>query len=145
MAVLPLLILPGCGGPSQEEYAAEVNELCGQARVELREIPDPQTPQEIPATVREGTRILRSLIDSIQQVERPGDDAERIEEEFLQPFRSGIEEAERLLPQIDEAAAAGDTERLTGVLRQFQEAGQGERIDAFLVNYGLQECAAIGQ
>jgi hypothetical protein len=145
VAAVPLLVLSGCGGPSQEDYAAEVNELCGQARVELREIPDPTTPQEIPATVREGTRVLRGLVDSVEQVERPDDDAERIESEFVDPFRSGVEEAEALLPQIEAAAEAGDTDRLTETLRAFQDAGQGERIDAFLVNYGLRECAAIGQ
>lgn len=145
VAAVSLLVLAGCGGPSQEEYTAEVNELCGSARAELREVADPTTPQEIPATVREGTRILRELVDSIEQVERPPDDAERIEQEFLMPFDQGLQQAEALLPQVEEAAAAGDTERLTGILRDFQAAGQGEQIDAFLVNYGLQECAAIGQ
>jgi hypothetical protein len=144
-AAASLLAAAGCSsGPSQEEYVAEVNELCGEARVELREIPDPTTPQEIPATLQEGTRVLRELVDDIGAVEQPPDDAERIESEFLAPFREGVGEAESLLPQIEQTAAAGDTDRLTEILRRYQDAGRGERIDAFLVNYGLQECSAIG-
>jgi hypothetical protein len=144
-ALALLLPLAGCGadGPTQEEYVAEVNAICAENAEALRGDDLPEDPERLGDALEEAVETVSDTVEEIDGVERPAEDDQRIQDEFLDPVRAQVEQVEEVLPEVQEALEAQDLQRLSELSEQL-ELDESAQVQEFLRSYGLTECAELG-
>jgi exonuclease VII small subunit len=140
VAAMPLGVV-ACGGdddegPSKEEFVEEANAVCTRTNSEIEQVstdafkdPEDPKPAEAQAYLAELVPILEQQQTDLEELEKPKDDEEEIEE-ILTAAETGITALEEGSKKREEALAvviAGD--------ETFAEANR------LATAYGLDECA----
>lgn len=132
--VVALLVLSACSGAmSREEYIEEADRLCAEADAKTRDLEPPKSPAELEEFAAEAQDITGQLLDDLRDLEPPEEGRETIEQ-----MLSKIEEAMGYLPDIQQAAAAGNTRELSGIAQNLQSAAS--EANRLAQEYGFERC-----
>lgn len=137
------LTLAACGGVSQEDFAAEANEICvgfskwsdGRER-SFRAALESGDSAAAAAVLIEYERRFERVLREIDSLEAPDGDADR---EAIDRFLTVGRQQAALLPDLASAIEAGDLEELETL------SAEGEQLEVRLGrvarDYGLDDCA----
>jgi hypothetical protein len=122
-------------GPSKADYIEEVDKICARSDAETERISgeafeDPQDPQpdEAQAFLKQGLPVVQDALEDIEEVEKPKDDEERLEE-WIAATEAGI-------TSLEEASQAPETSLTALVGEPFAES------EKIADEYGMKACGA---
>lgn len=117
----------GDGGPSREEYVAEVEEICKTYEARLAAIapPDITIPASVVQSVDEALPLVRERVAAARAAEAPDELKERIDRFFVLSDR-----AIRQLERLRRAAQARDLPRSADALDAYVRARDAARAEA---------------
>lgn len=142
-ATVIALGVPACGGVSQEDFAAEANELClefsqwsaGREQA-FRDALESDDPGAAAAVLIAYERRFERVLRQIDSLEAPDGDEDR---QAIDRFLTVGRQQAALLPDLAAAVEAGDVEELESL------SAEGEELEAKLGRaaraYGLDDCA----
>lgn len=133
--MLTCALLAGCGGgdddgggsgdgPTREDFAAQVNEICEEGEQEIASI-EPEggdTRQAAADALEEASEAYQPYLDRLHDVEAP----EEIADEYSR-FLDGIESAFNKIPEVAEATRENDEEKLQELADEFTQIAQDTR------------------
>jgi len=99
--VVGAVLLTGCGEPSREELAAQVDELCVEEAAAFEELSQSAEGTDVAAQLESGAAIREEALEALRALEAPGDlqqpfdDYLVLREENLEITRAAVEAAER--------------------------------------------------
>lgn len=131
------LAAAGCGGGdgrlTREELIEEADAICAEFDQEIDDVEEPQSVEDIERYVQEIRPIVEEGTDELDELQPP----EELEEEYddwVAETRAGVDRFD----ELEEAAAAGDEQRIQEAL---QDAGEGgEEADRLADEIGFQDC-----
>jgi len=134
--------IAACGGVSQEDFAAEANELCldfskwsaGRER-SFREALESGDSGAAAAVLIEYERRFERVLRQIDSLEAPDGDADR---EAIDRFLTVGRQQAALLPDLATAIEAGDLEELEALSAEGEELET--RLGRVARDYGLDDC-----
>jgi hypothetical protein len=130
--------LAACGGdddegPSKDDYIAEVDKVCARSDAETTRLAeeafeDPQDPQpdEAQAFLEKGLPVVKQAVEDIEEVEKPKDDEEKLEE-WIAATEAGV-------TTLEEASQTPDTSLTALVGEPFAES------EKIAEEYGMDDC-----
>lgn len=137
------LALAACGGPSREEYAEDLNEICADLEEQAEDISaaSPSNPQELSNQVDRTRKATQDALDRLRDLERPGGDDGETAEQYVETVEQNVNE--QLLPALDEleqAVQERDEVKLRSAARRLQSIDD-EEADRLAEDLGADECA----
>lgn len=129
-------LLAGCNddGLSKEEFIARADEVCADVNARTQELEQPRDPREFTRFARRAKAITEEAVADLRALEPPEDDAATIDRMI-----DNIEEAVNVLPEIGDAVAAEDFQRVQELGTQVQASAQ--QAQEIAQDYGFEECA----
>ena len=135
--------VPACGGVSQEDFAAEANDLCREfsnwsagREQAFRDALESDDPGAAAAVLIAYERRFDRVLRQIDSLEAPDGDEDR---QAIDRFLTIGRQQAALLPDLAAAVEAGDVEELESL------STEGEELEAKLSRaaraYGLDDCA----
>lgn len=140
---LLLVAISGCAGSSgvsQAAYVREVNAACREGRTEPPEPTAPAIEQSVLSAIEHEVTAARRIMEDVEAIKPPKDDASEIESAFIGPMQARIRKLEGLLPELSKAIAAEDADRINTL---GEELGRAPSISDFATSYGLTECSDL--
>jgi molecular chaperone DnaK (HSP70) len=139
--------LGACGGdegPSQEEYADELDRICLDAEEDLERIgeDDAQTPEDLVRQLDQQKEAIEDAIEELEELERPGGDAGETGERYVETLEE--EYRDELLPAIEglqEALRANDEDRVREATERLQDIEEETESDRLAEELGADRCA----
>jgi hypothetical protein len=139
--------LGACGGdegPSQEEYADELDRICLDAEEDLERIgeDDAQTPEDLVRQLDQQKEAIEDAIEELEELERPGGDAGETGERYVETLEE--EYRDELLPAIEglqEALRANDEDRVREATERLQDIDEETESDRLAEELGADRCA----
>ena len=120
-------------GPAKSDYIAEVDKICARSDAETNRLAeeafeDPEDPQpdEAQAFLKQGLPVVQDALEDIEQVEKPKDDEERLEE-WIAATEAGV-------TSLEEASATPETSLTALVGEPFAES------EKIAEEYGMKDC-----
>ena len=117
VALLFVLVLPGCGGgdgESEESFVDQADVVCSEAEQEISQLPQPQDPTDplqLATFLERAVPAARSQVAELKQLERPEEQRAQINE-LLAALDAEVDAAERMLA----AAKREDREAIQQIL-----------------------------
>jgi hypothetical protein len=148
--MLAALVMPACGGGddgdgvSREDYAEQVNDVCGDVERELRELvmARPETSAEITELIDDVAAKSRAAVDRLAALERPSGDARETANRFVETLERELEtEALPALEDLSNAIRRGDREAAADAAERLTRLENAES-DRFARALGAGACAA---
>jgi hypothetical protein len=122
-------------GPSKAEYIEEVDKICAKSDAETNRLagdafedPEKPKPEEAQAFLKQGVPVVNEAIEDIEDVEKPKDDEEKLEE-WIAATKAGA-------TSLEEASADPETS-LTALLGE--PFAESEKIAD---EYGMKDCGS---
>jgi hypothetical protein len=143
-AALGLAACGGDEGPSQEEYADELDRICLDAEEDLERIgeDDAQTPEDLVRQLDQQKEAIEDAIEELEELERPGGDAGETGERYVETLEE--EYRDELLPAIEglqEALRANDEDRVREATERLQDIDEETESDRLAEELGADRCA----
>ena len=134
VAALALVALGACSeGLSKDEFIEQADRICEEADAKSEELAPPRTPEEFEAFAGRAREITDQLVRDLGELEPPEGDAQVIEQ-MLDRIQTTI----ALLPDIQEATAARNTQEVERLVTQLRE--QASEANRIAQEYGLKVC-----
>ena len=145
-----LVLVPACGGdggggeqsagaPTKEEFVAEANGICQDARSQLDQLAFPTAPAEFAPYVDKLVATAEDASSRLTALELPEDDAARLKSKLLNPLEEQVRLGKEFAEKVQ--AAGGDQAKLLSLLQE--RPGTGAIDLDFAREYGLGECAEV--
>lgn len=130
-----LLLGASCGGGvSREDFVAEADPICARVTSAVKEIPEPQSAEEIVPFLEETIPLVEDGLDDLRDVEPPEEDQDTFDE-WIDILEQQNDKAEEALA----AAQAGDQATFEAAFAELDELNaEGNDLAADL---GLDDCA----
>ncbi len=129
--------LAACGGDdglSAEEYREQGNAACERYEADVRELPQPQSIDDVAPYAGKAQARLAELIDELDELEPPSDLKEQ-HDQLIRLGRNGVQEIKKL----EAAGESGQQSEIEGAL---QSAGDLDtQSDEVARELGLDACA----
>jgi len=133
LAMLALTTTAGCGGPSREDYADDLNKVCKRSDERIRAVKMPRTIKEIASVARRARLIAKHRIKEAKDLELPDDQRER-----FQDYNDDFEKSLGGLRELEKAAAREDRAAVQRVFATTIE--ENRQLDVKARRLGLTEC-----
>lgn len=136
VGLVVVILLAACddSGLSKEEFIARADEICADVNAKTQELEQPRDPGEFTRFARRAQAITQQAVADLRELDPPEDDAALIDRMI-----DKIEEAVSVLPEIGDAVAAEDFQRVQELGMQVQDNAQ--EAQEIAQNYGFEECA----
>ena len=137
LLAVAVLTAAGCGGggPSKEEYVADLNKVCQESNEKIQKIKRPRNIKEIAPFMRESRVVLEDSIKQAEELELPDEDKKQFES-----YIAGNRKSLDVLDDIEQASAKNDT---NGVRRLFAEtSAENQKRDLQAKKLGLDQCGS---
>ena len=118
---------------NKNEYIVEADALCAELNARTDALGEPETFEEIVAWASGFIELAEDGVPRLQAIEPPADDRAGADATMALLF----EQAD-VVPEIREAAEAGDAESINALLAQVVEIS--EEADTVALDYGFREC-----
>jgi hypothetical protein len=138
LAVAVALALAGCGGPSEEEFVAQADQVCRQAQAQASRVRRPAVNAgsgQTVAYIRRLAALSRREFVHLSALEPP----ERLKPRFDAFLASGRQGA-RLLDQLADTTRTGDLAASERVVRELEALTSRANRQALAV--GLRRCGS---
>lgn len=143
LALLPLLLLPACGGGDdggedvKAAYVADASAVCEGATEDFEALVTPTTPEGFAPYADALVGILEEAHGELASLTPPEADRARLDEKVIDPLEKLVTEGKAYAVQV--RAAGADQAKLLTLL---SERPTGDTIDVgYLRSYGLSACA----
>ncbi len=144
LLLLPLLLLPACGGGDDTDgedpkaaYVADATEVCEGAVEDFEALETPTTPEGFSPYADALVGILEEAHHELASLTPPEADQARLEEKVVNPLEKLVAEGKTYAASVK--AAGADQAKLLALL---SERPTGKTIDVgYLRSYGLSSCA----
>ena len=135
LACLGLLAATACSDDrlSKEEFIEQADAVCATVNERTEELGEPTTQESFPEFARKAKEITDEALEDMRALEPPEEDEERIDE-----MLDAIEKAASFLPEIADAVAENDPERMRDIGLEVQSAAQ--KASTIAEEYGFEEC-----
>lgn len=148
LLVLPLLVLPACGGggdggdggdSAKAAYVAAAVKVCEVAKTDAAALKAPAAPADFKPFVDGNLAIATRARTELDALTPPPADADALRTKVLDPFAALVSDGEAFAAKV--TAAGTDQAKLLPLLAQVPTA---EGVDLeFLRSYGLGVCADV--
>lgn len=145
LALLPLLLLPACGGGDdgsedvKAAYVADATAVCEGAVEDVEALVTPTTPEGFAPYADSLVGILEEAHHALASLTPPEADKARLAEKVVDPLEKLVAEGKAYAAQV--RAAGADQAKLLALL---PERPTAEAIDGgYLRSYGLSACAEV--
>lgn len=143
LVLLPLLLLPACGGGDdggedvKATYVAGATAVCEGAVEDFEALVTPTTPEGFAPYADSLVGILEEAHHELAALTPPEADKARLDEKVIDPLEKLVDEGKAYAAQV--RAAGADQAKLLTLL---SERPTGDTIDVgYLRSYGLSACA----
>lgn len=143
LLLLPLLLLPACGGSDglpKDEFVAKAEAVCAKTNAALEDEKEPESPQEIEPYFSRQLKTAKDATEELEQLAADQPDEDQIRTIFLTPLRGQVEELETYLPRIAEAVEQGEQG-----LSELEEPDLPKADEAAMKEYGFDACLEVAQ
>lgn len=141
LLLLPLLLLPACGGDEGEdlkaEYVSDASAVCDTAVEEFEALTVPTTPEGFAPYADALVGVVEKAHRELAALTPPEEDRSDLEQRALDPLEQLVAEGKAYAEQV--RAAGADQAKLLTLLSQRPKA-DGIDVD-YLRSYGLDSCA----
>jgi predicted nucleic acid-binding Zn-ribbon protein len=125
----------GGGGLSQEEFVAELDQICADFNAKQDEIGEPETLEDV---AEQGPQVQAEFEAAVERIRDLGDPPAEIAED-ADRFREIAEDSQRLIGDLVDAAEANDLQRAEAIAEEGQALNdESEEIAREL---GAENCA----
>ena len=134
LLALAALTAAGCGGgPSKDEYVADLNKICQDSNEKIAKIKRPSNIKEIAPFMRESRVVLEDSLKEAEGLELPDESKDEFES-YIDANKKSL----NVLDDIERASAKGDT---AGVRRLFaRTTAENQKRDLQAKKLGLDKC-----
>jgi hypothetical protein len=146
-ALVLLLLVAACGGSSggngasgKASYITKAEAICASANADLAKAKKetPTAVAAVPAYAHRLVDIASKNVSALSALTPPSDDATQIKAKMLDPLAQQVSEGNAYVAQIDAAAHANDSAKLTQLV--FNPPTK-TRVDLpWMKSYGFKEC-----
>ena len=132
-------VAAGCGGGggddrlTKEDYIAQADAICKATNEEIDALGEPETLEEVATLAADAIKLQEDGLAELRALEPPEADEATLNEAYAL-----VEQQVDLGRQIQEAAEAGDMEKIQELLTQGEPID--DQADAIATEYGLTEC-----
>lgn len=138
-----MLALAACGGPSREEYAEDLEEICADVENRVEDIGAAQatSPQELSNQIDRMRDAAKEGVEQMKDLERPsGEDGEKAEEYVNRVEQSVNEELLPALDELEQAVQEEDEVQLRAAARRLDSIDDEEQKE-LARDIGADRCA----
>lgn len=134
LLALAALTAAGCGGgPSKDEYVADLNKICQESNEKISKIERPSNIKEIGPFMRKSRVVLEGSLREAEDLELPDESKDEFES-YIDANKKSL----NVLDDIERASAKNDT---AAVRRLFaMTAQENQKRDLQAKKLGLDEC-----
>lgn len=134
LLALAALTAAGCGGgPSKDEYVADLNKICQESNEKIANIKRPRNIKEIAPFMRESRGVLEASLKEAEDLELPDESKDEFES-YIDANKKSL----NVLDDIERASAKNDT---AGVRRLFAKTtAENQKRDLQARKLGLDKC-----